>query len=316
MTKPTLVMFEGDFVLSSQGEIKERRDALYKTLSSCDLCPRECKVNRLDGKKGYCGANKELVISSISPHFGEESELVGKGGSGTIFFSHCSLKCIFCQNYELSHLGYGRLIKEEDLVEGMLALAKMGCININLVTPTHYLPQIISALVIAKDTGLKLPIVYNSSGYEKVETLRLLEGIIDIYMPDMKYGEAEAAKRYSNAPDYPEVAKKAISEMHRQVGDLVIEEGTAKKGLLIRHLVMPSGVAGTDEVLKFVASLSKDSYINIMDQYRPIYEAGKFPEIHRRTTFSEFRKAIDEARALGLHRGFMGCEQKTDDTNH
>ncbi|MDI6752083.1 MAG: radical SAM protein [bacterium] len=292
------------YLLSSQDKIKEKRDALYRTLSSCNLCPRECKVNRLEGKKGYCGANKELVVSSISPHFGEESELVGSSGSGTIFFSHCSLKCIFCQNYEISHLGYGRSITEEELAEAMLSLAKIGCININLVTPTHYLPQILSALLIAKDKGLKLPIVYNSSGYERVETLRLIEGIIDIYMPDMKYGNPEAASKYSNACDYPELAKKALLEMYRQVGDLEVCDGIAKRGLLVRHLIMPSGVADTKEVIRFVASISKDTYINIMDQYRPLYEAHKYPEIARKISYQELCSAIEEAKKKGLHRGF------------
>jgi putative pyruvate formate lyase activating enzyme len=279
-------------------------DALYEILSHCTLCPRECKVNRLKKEVGYCGAEKELSISSISPHFGEEPELVGIRGSGTVFFAHCNLRCIFCQNYEISHYGYGRKMTEEELASKMIELQNMGCHNINLVTPTHYVPQIVKSLLIAKENGLSVPIVYNSGGYESVETLKLLDGIIDIYMPDIKYGDREPAERYSNAPNYFEVAKKAVAEMHRQVGDLVTEDGIAKRGLIIRHLIMPDNAAVTENVVEFVAELSKDSYINIMDQYRPLYEAGRYPEIARRITYSEYKLAIEKAHKAGLSRGF------------
>jgi len=285
-------------------ELQEKKQALYEVLKECRLCPRECKVNRLKGEIGYCRAPKGLVVSSIGPHFGEEPELVGRGGSGTIFFSHCNLRCIFCQNYEISHLGYGIAMSEEALSEKMVFLQKIGCHNINLVTPTHYIPQIVSSIEKASKF-LSIPIVYNSSGYERVEILRILEGIIDIYMPDMKYGELEPALTYSNAPDYFDVAKEAIKEMHRQVGDLLVIEGQiAKRGLIVRHLVLPNNEGGTHKVIEFISSLSKNTYINIMDQYRPLYQANRFPKISRMINFDEYQNAIKDAKAFGLSRGF------------
>ncbi|MEW6103779.1 MAG: radical SAM protein [bacterium] len=288
----------------SDDDFLRKKDALYEILKECRLCPRKCRVNRIKGEIGYCKAPKDLIVSSVSPHFGEEDELVGENGSGTIFFSHCSLRCIFCQNYEISHFGYGKEITENELALKMIFLQKIGCHNINLVTPTHYVPQIVSAIYLASKNGLSIPIVYNSSGYERVETLKFLCGIIDIYMPDMKYSEREPASVYSNAPDYFEVSKSAIKEMHNQVGDLIVEKEIAKKGLLIRHLVLPNNEAGTHNILEFIASLSKDTYINIMDQYRPLYQANRFPKIARTIKYDEYQKAISEAKRVGLYRGF------------
>lgn len=285
-----------------ENEFLEKRQALYDILSECRLCPRECRVNRINGEIGYCKAPKELVVSSVGPHFGEEPELVGVGGSGTIFFSHCSLRCVFCQNYEISHLGYGYVLSEEELAFKMLFLQKIGCHNINLVTPTHYLPQIVSAIYLAVKKGLSIPIVYNSSGYERVEILRLISGIIDIYMPDMKYGTEEPAKVYSHAPNYFSICCSAVREMYNQVSDLEIEDGIAKRGLIIRHLVLPNNEAGSYNVFKFIASLSKDTYINIMDQYRPLYKADKFPKIARRIRYDEYKATIKEATSFGLLR--------------
>lgn len=273
-------------------------------LKECRLCPRECRVDRLNDEKGECKIGRWAVVSQASPHFGEEPELVGRFGSGTIFFSYCNLHCCFCQNYSISQLGEGRILKAEELAGLMLYLERIGCHNINLVTPTHIVPQILEALLIAKEKGLKIPIVYNSGGYESVETLRLLEGVVDIYMPDAKYSNDNALK-YSKAPNYWEVNKKALLEMHRQVGDLLVENGIAKRGLLIRHLILPHRLAGSFEVLKFIAEkLSKDSYVNIMDQYYPSYKAFSYPELSRRITSQEYKEVVDFAKKMGLYRGF------------
>lgn len=285
--------------------INERTDKLYNILSYCTLCPRKCKVDRTSSEKGICDAGKNLMVSSYGPHFGEEPELVGIYGSGTIFLTHCNLLCIYCQNYDISHLGIGDIISEEQMADIMLKLQNIGCHNINFVTPTHFTPQIIKALRYAIEKGLNVPVVWNCSGYENVDVIRLLNGIVDIYMPDIKYGKAESAKRYSNAPDYFERCKEAVEEMYRQVGDLKVNsKGIAEKGLLIRHLVLPDNLAGSEEVLKFIAGLSKNTYINIMDQYRPCGKAYLYPEINRRPAFEEFKEVIKIAKSLGLHRGF------------
>jgi len=292
--------------LYERGELEERAENLKQILKCCKLCPRNCKVNRIKGEKGYCRAPGELVVSSAFAHFGEEPPLVGIGGSGTIFFTHCNLKCIFCQNYEISHLGEGKIVSAKELAKIMVSLQERGCHNINLVTPTHYVPQIIESLPFAIEKGLKLPIVYNCGGYENVEVIRLLDGIIDIYMPDIKFFDSKVAKLLCNAPDYPDVVKSSVKEMYRQVGDLKINrDGIAIRGLLIRHLVMPNGLAGTKEVTEFIISeLSKDSYVNIMDQYRPCYKAFEIPQINRRITYEEYLNAIKIARESGLYRGF------------
>ncbi|MBW6519113.1 MAG: radical SAM protein [ANME-2 cluster archaeon] len=291
--------------LVESGEIDNRIDKLYARLEECDICPRKCGVNRLQGEVGYCKADANLVVSSAQPHFWEEAPLVGLGGSGAIFLSNCNLRCVYCQNYDISHGGEGTSITPEQLADSMLFLQRVGCHNINLVTPTHYTPQLVRSIAIAARKGLRLPVVYNCGGYESVEILQLLDGIIDIYMPDMKYGDAESAKLYSDAPDYVEVSMDAVREMHAQVGDLVVEMDIAWHGLLIRHLLLPNELAGSLKVLEFIAGeISKDSYVNIMFQYRPAYEAFKFKEISRPPFVEEYNAVLDMARGLGLHRGF------------
>lgn len=284
--------------------LKERAEHALEILRECRICPRECEANRLNDKRGECGMGRKAVVSQASPHFGEESELVGRSGSGTIFFSYCNLHCLFCQNYSISQLGEGRVLEPEELAELMFYLQRIGCHNINLVSPTPVVPQILEALLVAKETGLKIPIVYNTGGYDSVQTLKLLERIVDIYMPDAKYSN-DNAEKYSQAPNYWEINKKALLEMYRQVGDLVIENGIAKRGLLIRHLVLPNRIAGSFEILRFIAKkLSKDSYVNIMAQYYPCYKAFSYPELSRRITDEEYREVVDFAKNLGLHRGF------------
>jgi putative pyruvate formate lyase activating enzyme len=292
--------------LHEKGELSERTQLLKELLRECRLCPRRCGVNRLDGEVGVCQAGSDLVVSSAFPHFGEEPPLVGHHGSGAIFLTHCNLRCIFCQNYDISHLGSGERIAFTGMARIMVRLQEIGCHNINFVTPTHYVPQIVASLPEAIEKGLQLPIVYNCSGYESIEVIRLLEGIVDIYMPDVKYMEEKYSKRFSNAPDYPEVIKKVLKEMHRQVGDLTTNsKGIAERGLLIRHLVMPHGVASSEAVLKFIVEeISIHSYVNIMDQYRPEYQAHEYPEINRRITHKEYLEAIQIAKRYRLYRGF------------
>lgn len=280
------------------GELGRRADQLRELLKECTVCPHECRVNRLAGELGWCGAGEEVEIASYGPHFGEEAPLVGRYGSGTIFFSHCNLGCIFCQNYEISRAMEAISISLDKLAEIMLALQGARCHNINLVTPSHYVPQIVKALEIAARNGLCIPVVYNCGGYERVETLRLLEGIIDIYMPDFKYWDSRVAGRFSGVPDYPGVAREALREMHRQVGDLVVDErGIAVKGLIIRHLVLPGGLAGTPEVMEFIArEISPRSYVNVMAQYYPHYRAHEYAEISRRITREEYEEALRAAK--------------------
>jgi putative pyruvate formate lyase activating enzyme len=303
----------------SEAEFEERGAKLYGSLESCTLCARRCEVDRTQGEHGSCRSGTELTISNIFPHFGEEPPLRGRGGSGTIFLANCNLRCVFCQNWELSHLGAGSRMREEELAHMMLHLQERGCHNINFVTPTHFAPQLVRAVklaawggvvghplnTISPGQGLKIPLVWNCGGYESVDALKLLEGIVDIYMPDIKYGDQAAARRFSAAPDYFEVAKAAVSEMHRQVGDLVIEDGIAVRGVLIRHLVLPNRLAGSEKVLDFIARLSHESYVNIMDQYYPCYKASDYPELSRRITQEEYDEVIELALDLGLHRGFL-----------
>lgn len=287
-------------------ELKEIRNKLYELLESCRLCPNECNIDRRIEDKGNCRSGYLPMISSFGPHFGEEPPLVGRFGSGTIFFTNCNLDCKFCQNYDISHLGAGSEVTIEKLAEMMLSLQKRGCHNINFVTPTHFTPQIVDALIIAREKGLEIPLVYNCGGYESVETLKLLERIFDIYMPDIKYSSNENALKYSGISNYWDVVRAAVKEMHRQVGDLKISaNGIAKRGLLIRHLVMPNDIAGSKKILEFIASeISKDSYVNIMDQYRPTFLAYKYHEINRPITYKEYNDVLDYARSLGLYRGF------------
>jgi len=273
-------------------------------LEECTVCPHECGVNRGAGEKGICDAGVEIEISSVFPHFGEERPLVGIRGSGTIFLTHCNLKCVFCQNYDISHLGEGRTITAAELSDAMIHLQSLGCHNINFVTPTHYTPQIISALPNAIEKGLKIPLVYNCGGYESVETLRLLEGVIDIYMPDTKFYSSEKASKYTTAENYSEVLRNALQEMHRQVGDLVINDvGIAERGLLIRHLVMPEELAGTKDMMKFISEqLSTNSFVNVMAQYRPCHLSYRYNELNRRITNTEFTNALKMAEDAGIKR--------------
>ena len=289
--------------LLAGGELSERVKAAQEMLRSCTLCPRKCRVNRLEGETGVCRTGAEPVVSSYSPHFGEERPLVGRGGSGTIFLTNCNLNCLFCQNCEISQLGKGEQVSVSALAKMMLALQGAGCHNLNWVTPTHQMPQLLAALEMAAQEGLKLPIVYNCGGYESLEALRLLEGIVDIYMPDAKYGSNESGSRFSGVHDYWRRCQMAIFEMHRQVGDLVVDNrGLAQRGLLVRHLVLPEELSGTREVMAFLASLSLNTYVNVMAQYRPCHRAREVAEIARPLSSHEYQRAVRWAMQAGLHR--------------
>lgn len=288
----------------TEAEFHGKVELLEALLSECRLCPRECRIDRSAGELGFCRTGSSAVVSSWGPHFGEERPLVGYGGSGTIFFTHCNLGCLFCQNYSISHLSEGSEMESDELAGVMLDLQGMGCHNINLVTPTHQTPMIFKAVLTARDRGLAIPIVYNTGGYDSLEVLRILEGIVDIYMPDFKYSDPEMAERYSEAPDYPVVVKEALREMHRQVGDLLLDHrGIAIRGLLVRHLVMPEGIAGTEKMAGFIAEeISRETYVNIMDQYHPCYRAFEMPPLDRRITGKEYNEAIETAKRLRLKR--------------
>ncbi|MEW6487069.1 MAG: radical SAM protein [Thermodesulfobacteriota bacterium] len=279
----------------------------WRRLRSCELCPRRCRVDRLWGERGFCRTGRRARVGSAGPHFGEEAPLVGPpgtGGSGTVFFSGCNLLCRFCQNWELSWEGDGREVAPSELARTFLALERGGCHNVNLVTPSHVVPQILAAVALAARRGLAIPLVYNSSGYDAVETLRLLDGVVDVYMPDLKWASPEVGERLAAAPDYGDVAREAVREMHRQVGDLVLDErGVAVRGLLVRHLVMPGGLAGTREVMAFLArEISPHTYVNVMAQYRPVGDARELPPLDRRVTRAEHAQALAEARRAGLRR--------------
>jgi len=286
------------------GLFAEKIEKAFRILESCTLCPRNCGFNRLKGEKGVCRAGLRPEVSSYSPHFGEESPLVGDHGSGTIFMTHCNLRCLFCQNYSISHLGQGQEVSFETLAMMMVELQRRGCHNINFVSPTHYVPQILKALPYAIEKGLSIPLVYNTGGYDSVQTLELLQGVFDIYMPDFKYGDGQAAQEYSQASDYPQMARLAFKEMHRQVKDLVIDErGIALRGLLVRHLVLPKGLAGTEEVMRFLAGeISKNTYVNIMDQYYPSGKISPASPLNRRISEREFEEALDAAKKAGITR--------------
>jgi putative pyruvate formate lyase activating enzyme len=289
--------------LVRSGELQQRVTQAYARLEACDLCARECGVNRRQSSKGAgCHSGERAMVSSYGPHFGEEEPLVGQGGSGTIFFSWCNLRCQFCQNAEISQLGQGHEVEPQDLAAMMLDLQSRGCHNINLVSPSHVVPQILAGLLIAAKAGLRLPLVYNSGGYDSLKTLALLDGVVDIYMPDMKYADRDAALRLSQVKDYPAVNQAAVKEMHRQVGDLVMDDrGVAQRGMLIRHLVLPEGLAGTGEIGSFVRDqVSSNTYLNVMAQYRPCYHAGKMPPLDRRITQQEYDEAVRLAREAGL----------------
>ena len=290
--------------LHKTGELKKRAEELWAIMESCELCPRRCGVNRHEGMSGFCRApGTTLVISSSHPHFGEERSLVGKGGSGTIFLTHCNLRCVFCQNWEVAHRGIGSESTIDDFASKMLELQEIGCHNINLVTPTHYSAHILKAIDIAAERGLRLPIVYNTSGWERLEVVKLLDGIVDIYLPDFKYWDSDMSAKYSDeAESYPEMTGKAILEMHRQVGVAKpAKDGVMQRGLMIRHLVMPNNIGGSEKVMEWIAGiLPKDTYVNIMVQYSPVFKAYDYPELSRRITKEEYIKVVDKAKDLGL----------------
>jgi putative pyruvate formate lyase activating enzyme len=277
-------------------------EQLWDLMDPCTLCPRECKVHRRDGQLGFCGIGDMPLVSSVGPHFSEESVLVGSGGSGTIFFAGCNLVCVFCQNFDISHHRHGRPVTIEQLARSMLDLQYYGCCNINFVTPTHVAPAIAAALKLAREEGLTLPTVYNTGGYDSIETLRLLEGFVDIYMPDMKYADAKVSEELSAASDYPQINREAVKEMHRQVGDLRTEKGLATAGLLVRHLILPENLAGSFEIIDFLADkISPKTTINVMDQYRPCYKASNHPKINRRPTAKEVQSVCRYAIQKGLN---------------
>ena len=286
------------------GKLADSIKKAYKILENCRLCPRECEVNRLEDEKGICRTGRLAMVSSYNPHFGEEDPLVGINGSGTIFMTNCNLLCVFCQNWEISHLGEGSEVSSKTLAGMMLHLQRQGCHNINFVTPTHVVPQILDALPYAIEGGLHVPLVYNTGGYDAVASLKLLEGIFDIYMPDFKFWDPEMARKYLKAPDYPEKAREAIKEMQRQVGDLTLDEnGIALRGMLLRHLAMPGGVAGTRDIMRFIArEISPSTYVNIMEQYRPCGNANKYPPLDRSITHDEYEEALRAAREEGITR--------------
>jgi putative pyruvate formate lyase activating enzyme len=286
------------------GILKNRVHFLKERLKSCDLCPRQCHANRLSGERGYCSTGEFAVVSSYMPHFGEESPLVGNHGSGTIFFTHCNLLCFFCQNFDISHGGNGRLVSDSQLAEMMIRLQAMSCHNINFVTPSHVVPQILSALSIAIENGLNIPLVFNTGAYDLPDTLEMLEGIMDIYMPDMKFWDPGIAGDTCDAADYPAVMRTAVAEMFRQVGNLEINSGgIALKGLLVRHLVMPGRLADTAYIMEFLArKISPDTYVNIMPQYRPCGRAFEIPALNRPITPGEYLRAIALAREKGITR--------------
>lgn len=287
------------------GELDARIEALYKIFSDCTLCPRQCKKNRTDGELGTCGAGGELAVSSSFPHFGEEPELTGIFGSGTIFLTHCNLRCVFCQNYDISQGGSGQTIDIPQLAELMVGLQNAGCHNINFVTPTHFAPHLVDGIRHAIGIGLELPIVWNCGGYESLEVIKLLDGIVDIYMPDIKFFDTGSAKLYCKAPDYPAKVREAVKEMHRQVGPLKTDDrGIAHMGLLVRHLVMPNHKNDTKEILDFILEeVSPETYINIMSQYKPAYKAMEFEKIDG-AVGAEYWEAVEYAKKIGLSRGF------------
>ena len=289
--------------LARTGELRRRAEQAYTHLAACDLCAQNCRVDR-HVTCGVCRTGTLAVVASYGPHHGEENPLRGWYGSGTIFFTHCNLKCQFCQNYDISQLGQGREVEPEEIAAMLLELQEMGCHNVNFVSPSHVVAQILAAVALAAEAGLRLPLVWNTGGYDSLAALELLDGVIDIYMPDMKYADAETGLRLSKARNYPEVNRAAVREMHRQAGDLALNEhGVAQRGLLVRHLVLPGGLAGTPETARFLAEeISRDTYINIMAQYRPCYHAHEHPLLDRPITRKEYADAVAACRAAGLHR--------------
>ncbi|MEK6564620.1 MAG: radical SAM protein [Candidatus Omnitrophota bacterium] len=297
-----------------EGSLREKSEILRKRLGSCDICPRLCKVNRLNNQPGFCKTGKKAKVYSYFAHHGEEPGISGEKGSGTIFFTHCNLKCVYCQNYEFSQTDKGREVSPEELASFMLELQQEGCHNINFVTPTHNIPQILKALCLAIEKGLKIPLVYNSSGYDSVETLRLLEGIFDIYLPDARYADNQSALRLSQAKDYWEINQQALKEMRRQAGIAQFDpDEIIEKGLIIRHLVLPNKLSGTEEIMAFIArELGPDTHISLMSQYFPCHKAKDYPELTRRISKEEYQEAMDIMHSRGLHNGWVQDEQGLD----
>lgn len=296
--------FEAAYMrLHRTGELEQRAASAREHELACDLCARECGVDRTQ-KEGTCHTGQEAWVASFGPHHGEEYPLRGWRGSGTIFFSYCNLRCVYCQNFEISQAPAGRQVSSKELAAMMLSLQELGCHNINLVSPSHVVAEILGALVIAATAGLLLPLVYNTGGYDSLSALQLLDGVVDIYMPDMKYGDAGQARKLSKVQRYPDINQRAVREMHRQVGDLQLDkDGLARRGLLVRHLVLPRHTAGTQRVVRFLADeISPETYLNLMDQYRPAYLAPKYPAINRLVTGDEYQAALQMALEAGLHR--------------
>src|SRR3989338_11453714 len=297
-----------------EGSLQKKAESLYKRLDSCDICPRLCKVDRLNNQLGFCKTGKKAKVYSYFCHHGEEPGISGTNGSGTIFFTNCNLRCVYCQNYEFSQLDKGKETGDEELASFMLELQQEGCHNVNFVTPTHNIPQILKALVLAAGKGLKIPLVYNSSGYDSAETLKMLEGIFDIYLPDARYADSKIALKLSQAQDYPAINQRALKEMHRQAGTARFDkEGIIESGVIIRHLVLPNNLSGTDTIMRFIAcELSKDTWISLMSQYFPCYKARDYPEISRRITREEYQKAMDIMHSYGLRNGWVQDEGGLD----
>lgn len=291
----------------NNGSLNRVIDACFKMLESCSICPRQCKVNRIKNELGFCKTGLKPRVCSFMPHHGEEPPISGSGGSGTIFFSHCNMACVYCQNYEFSQLGQGREVDFQELAGFMIELENLGCHNINLVTPTHVMPQILKALGIAISKGLKIPIIYNTGGYELPQIIKLLNGIVDIYLPDIRYGDSTMAIKYSDAPAYPKYNQEAVKEMHHQVGIAKINnQGIINKGVIIRHLVLPHRISGSDEIMRFIAQgVSKDSYISLMSQYMPYYKAYTFKALSRRLTHQEYEEIKQIMQKYGLYNGWI-----------
>ncbi|HIA32288.1 MAG TPA: radical SAM protein [Nitrospinaceae bacterium] len=309
--KPPFIIQSEDFEpaymgLFRTGELYRRSRAAIKLLENCRVCPRDCEVNRLKNEMALCKTGRHAIVSSAFPHFGEEDCLRGTNGSGTIFFSMCNLKCVFCQNYDISQEGEGDEITPEQLSLMMVDLQKQGCHNINFVTPEHVVPQILEALPIAVQLGLRIPLVYNTGAYDSMDSMRLMDGVVDIYMPDFKYWDSGLSKKYLIAKNYPDAARQVIKEMHRQVGDLVFDEnGLAKRGILVRHLVMPGTIEDAQHIMRHLArEISPHTYVNVMSQYRPAGKVSekKYPEINRKITHGEVEATVSIAKKEGLYR--------------
>lgn len=302
--------------LSQNGLLKEKAAQAHELFSCCKICPRKCGVNRLKDEKGFCLAGSVPVISSYNAHFGEEPPISGTFGSGTIFFTHCHLRCVYCQNYPISQMGNGTEVSIGKLAEIMLFLQKKKCHNINLVSGTIYVPHILKALAIAAENGLRIPIVYNTGGYESIETLKFLEGVVDIYLPDAKYSQEEQGKKYSSVHNYWEVNQQALKEMYRQAGELALDEqGIARRGLIVRHLVLPHGIAGSIPILEFIANLSAKIHVSVMSQYQPRHKAGHYDELNRTITASEYEEVTRKLHELRLENGWVQ-EQLNIDFDH